>query len=116
MSHRQFSEGARAEGRAVRAFFHSPVARGALWSGLVLLLAILPARAQTPEPPNAPQSSAQSSDQKLDQLQQKVDELDQAIKVAQRKQELAEEAAAGKEKAAASVTADTGSSCFRWAT
>jgi len=114
MIHRKSIEGSRAEGRAVRAFFHSTVARCAL-SGLALVLAILPApaRAQSADPQPVPQPSAQSADQKLDQLQQKVDQLDQAVKVAQRKQELAEEAAAEKAKADATVTAGTGGFTIR---
>jgi len=82
MIHRKSIEGSRAEGRAVRAFFHSTVARCAL-SGLALVLAILPApaRAQSADPQPVPQPSAQSADQKLDQLQQKVDQLDQAVKL-----------------------------------
>jgi phosphate-selective porin OprO/OprP len=112
MIHRQSIEGSRPERRAARASFLSRVARRALWSGLPLVLAIspVPGRAQSADPPNAPpaaQTAAPTSDEKLDQLQKKVDELDQAVKVAQRKQELAEEAAAEKAKADATVTAGT---------
>lgn len=96
---------ARAKGRAAGASFPSPIARGALSSALALTLAIwsAPAWAQSPDTPPA----TETTDQKLEQLQQKIDELDQAVKVAQRKQELAEEAAAEKAKTAATVTADT---------
>jgi phosphate-selective porin OprO/OprP len=76
----------------------------------VLAISPVPGRAQSADPPNAPpaaQTAAPTSDEKLDQLQKKVDELDQAVKVAQRKQELAEEAAAEKAKADATVTAGT---------
>jgi phosphate-selective porin OprO/OprP len=102
MFHRRFLE-ARAKSRAARAFFSFPIARGAMSSALALAILSVPARAQTPDP----QPAAQTTDQKLEQLQQKVDELDQAVKVAQRKQELAEEAAAEKAKTQATVTADT---------
>jgi phosphate-selective porin OprO/OprP len=59
------------------------------------------ARAQDAQP------AAGTTDQKIEQLQKKVDELDQAVKAAQRKQELAEEAAAQQAKTEATVTADT---------
>jgi phosphate-selective porin OprO/OprP len=102
MFHRRFLE-ARAKSRAARAFFSFPIARGAMSSALALAILSAPARAQTPDQ----QPAAQTTDQKLEQLQQKVDALDQAVKVAQRKQELAEEAAAEKAKTEATVTADT---------
>jgi len=116
MFHHRFFE-AHAKGRAPRAFFPSPVARGALWSGLALAILSAPSWAQSPDPQPAAQpaqqSAAQATGQKLEQLQQKVDELDQAVKVAQRKQELAEEAAAEKAKTEATVTADTGGFTIR---
>jgi phosphate-selective porin OprO/OprP len=106
MFHRRFFE-ARAKGHAARAFFPSPVARGAMHSALALAILCSPLWSQTADPQPTTQPAAQTADQKLEQLQQKVDELDQAVKVAQRKQELAEEAAAEKAKTEASVTADT---------
>jgi phosphate-selective porin OprO and OprP len=102
MFQRRFTE-ARAKARAARAFFPSLVARGALASALTLAILPVAAWAQSPDQ----QADVQSTDQKLEQLQQKVDELDQAVKVAQRKQELAEETAAEKAKTEATVTADT---------
>ena len=92
---------ARAKGRAARAFFPSPIARGAM-SAMALAILSAPAWAQSD-----PQPAAPTTDQKLEQLRQRIDELDQAVKIAQRKQELAEEAAAEKAKTDASVTADT---------
>ena len=69
-----------AKGRAARAFFGSPVARGAMWSGLALAVLFAPAWAQSPDQqsvaPSAQQPAAQTTDQKLEQLQQKVDALD----------------------------------------
>ena len=43
MFHRRFSE-SRARGRAARAFFPSPVARGAMWSSLALTVLLFPAQ------------------------------------------------------------------------
>lgn len=53
-------------------------------------------------------AQAQSTDQKIQDLEQKVEQLDQEIKVAQRNKELKDEDAANQAKNAASVTADTG--------
>jgi len=117
MIHRQSFEAAHTEGRAARATLQFRVARGVIRSGLVLAILSLPAWAQAPAAqPDAqpaasqaagPQAAAQSTDDKLEQLQKKVDELDQAVKAAQRKQELAEQAAAEKAKTDATVTAGT---------
>ena len=96
---------ARAKGRVAPAFSSFRAVRRARSFTLALTLAIgaAPAWAQSA----APQSAPQTTDQKLEQLEQKVDELEQEVKVAQRKQELAEEAAAAKAKTEATVTADT---------
>lgn len=48
-----------------------------------------------------------TQDQKIEKLEQKVEELDQKLKVAERNQELKDEAAAETAKSAAAVTADT---------
>ena len=114
MLHRRFLE-ARAQHRAARASFSSRTARRTLWTVLALTLAIgsAPVRAQSPDPqPSAP-PAAQTTDQRLEQLQQKVDALEQEVKVAERKQELVEEAAAEKAKTEATVTADTGGFTIR---
>ena len=69
--------------------------------GSILLLAAawtLGAQTTTPE----------TSDQKIEKLEQRVDELDQKLRVAERNKELKDEAAAESAKNAASVTADTG--------
>jgi phosphate-selective porin OprO/OprP len=50
---------------------------------------------------------AQSTDDKIQELQQKVDELDQRVRVAERNKELKDEEAADKAKNAATVSADT---------
>ncbi|MGB9458279.1 MAG: porin [Bryobacteraceae bacterium] len=112
MLHRRFFQDARAKDRAVRAF-HAHVARGRLWWGPAVILTFLSGQvwAQSsdtqPSPQDAPQPAVQTTDQKLEQLERQVDELDRAVKAAQRKQELAEQAAAEKAKMEATVTANT---------
>ena len=50
---------------------------------------------------------AQSTDDKIQELQRKVDELDQRVRVAERNKELKDEEAADNAKNAATVSADT---------
>jgi phosphate-selective porin OprO/OprP len=78
------------------------MASGIRWFGLVLVLGIAPAWAQD------------SADQKIKDLEQKIEDLDQRLRVSERKNEIKEDDAAEKAKAAASVTAaDTGGFIIR---